>query len=277
MVNTLFLNKYAKHNKASMPLIIGFFDGLHKGHLQLFRNLKNGQFNILTFLNVPNKSKNFVYNDSKRIEELKLLLPHQIFLLDLSKHNMLAMSFVYKLLKTIKPSLIIIGSDFRFGKNRHGDISHLQKYFNVKIVHVNPKYKTTNIRKMIVGGEIKLLNQNLYRPYKILGTVIHGKHLGRKMNYPTANILLDKNNSLPKPGSYSAYTFVGNQKYKSAVFIRGNILESHIFNFNKNIYGKRISIQLIQYKDCITTVNSNMDKLKKIISQKIETIKESFY
>ncbi|MDR1234709.1 MAG: hypothetical protein LBJ97_01345 [Mycoplasmataceae bacterium] len=258
-----------------IPLVIGFFDGIHKGHMKLFKGLSKNKFNVLTFTNVPNKNNDFLYSVQKRIDDLNCLLPNNIFLLDLHNHNMLSMSFVYQLLKTIKPSTIIVGQDFRFGKNRHGDILQLRKYFKVSVAQINSKYKTSIIKNMLINGNIEQVNKLLIKPYVITGIVKHGKHLGRKLGYPTANVIFDKNILIPKSGSYLGYTFVDDKKYKSAVFIRNNQLETHIFDFNRNIYDKSISIQLIKYHKPIKKIN-NFKTLKKVIGYKVKEIKESF-
>ena len=79
----------------------------------------------------------------------------------------------------------------------------------------------------------------------------------------------------PKNGSYKAYTYVNNIKYQSAVFIRNHLLESHVFNFNKNIYGKVISIELIQYHNDINQTRK-FRSLQKLIHDKVKSIKSSF-
>lgn len=273
------MNKVLNFNQTKtfdqLPLVIGFFDGLHKGHLKLFKNLPKGKFNILTFTNIPNKFNNLLYSDPARIADLQELSPANIFLLNLQNHNFSTMSFVYKLRKYVRPSYIIVGSDFRFGRQRLGDIKQLEPYFKVKKVDVVSKYKTTDIKKHINNGDIAAANKLLVKPYVITGTVKHGKHMGRKFGYPTANIELPKNTIIPKIGSYKAYTYVGETKYSSAVFIRNHLLETHIFNFHKNIYGKVISIQLIQYHQNINHTKG-FASLQKVIHDKVVSIKSSF-
>jgi riboflavin kinase/FMN adenylyltransferase len=185
------------------------------------------------------------------------------------------MAFVYKLLNKLKPKCIVVGEDFKFGNARHGDIKQLKHYFNVKAVKINKKYKTTNIKQHIINGNISFANKLLVDPYMITGIVQRGKQLGRKLGYPTANINLPKNTIQPKMGSYKAYTYVNGIKYPSAVFIRNYLLETHIFNFNKNIYDKVISIQLIQYHRSMNKVN-NFTSLQKVIDSKVKSIKSTF-
>ncbi|MDR0675084.1 MAG: hypothetical protein LBF36_02355 [Mycoplasmataceae bacterium] len=258
-----------------LPLVIGFFDGLHKGHLRLFQGLNKRQFNILTFINIPNKSKNLLYSDNKRIADLEQLAPANIFLLDLQKHNLLAMTFIHRLSKNIQPSHIIVGSDFQFGKHRHGNISQLKEFYHVKTIKITPKYKTTNIKKYILNGNIPMANKLLFEPYTLTGVVKHGKGIGHKLGYPTANINLGNNVIQPKEGSYQAFTYINKVKYPSAVFIHNHLLETHIFHFHKDIYEKIISIQLIKYHQTMNQTN-NFTSLKKIIKYKVQSIQSQF-
>jgi riboflavin kinase/FMN adenylyltransferase len=188
---------------------------------------------------------------------------------------MQSMAFVYKLLNDLKPSKIIVGKDFKFGRGRLGDVKQLKQIFNVKEVTINNKYKTSNIKHILNEGNIPLVNKLLITPYIIDGIVIHGKNNGKKLGYPTANISFPTAKTRPKNGSYVAYTYIGGKRYASAVFIKNNLVESHIFNFNKNIYGKTIEIELIKYHKPSDKVQT-FEGLKKVINKKVNEIKYAF-
>jgi riboflavin kinase/FMN adenylyltransferase len=220
MSKLILFNKRNVLKKSALPLVIGFFDGLHKGHALLFKNLQKEKFNILTFINVPNKLNNLLYNDRERIADLQTLYPKNVYLLDLQENNLLTMAFVYKLLNEIKPAQIIVGKDFKFGKQRLGDVKQLQSFFNLKLIDLASKYKTTKIKMLISNGDMQAANKLLISPYTITGIVEHGKGNGSKLGYPTANVTLDKNTLIPKSGSYVGYTYVNEVKYNSAIFIR---------------------------------------------------------
>jgi riboflavin kinase/FMN adenylyltransferase len=271
MTSVVPFTKNLKATKPSLPIVIGFFDGIHKGHLKLFKNLKNKKFNILTFVNIPGKHNSFVYGDNQRVNTLKSLSPNIIYVLDLNKHNMQTMSFVYHLQRLVKPNYIIIGSDFKFGRNRNGDINQLKKYFDIKTILIDSKYKTSQVKSFLVNGNVNKANHLLLSPYTIIGKVKHGKHLGSKLGYRTANIALADSIIQPKEGSYLGYTYVGPKKYKSAIFIRKHLVETHIFNFNTNIYGKTISVELLKYHEPFSKTNS-FNELKNTIDKKIKNI-----
>lgn len=267
--------KSLKATKPSLPIVIGFFDGIHKGHLKLFKNLKNNKFNILTFVNVPRKHNNFIYDDKQRVNNLKSLSPNIVYVLDLKKNNMQTMAFVYHLQQYVKPTHIVVGSDFKFGRNRIGNVNQLKKYFNIKIIPIDSKYKTSQVKSLLASGSIDKANSILFKPYTITGKVKHGQHLGFKLGYRTANVALTDNVIQPKEGSYSGYTYVKLKKYKSAIFIRNHLAETHIFNFDKNIYGRTISIELVKYHKPFSKTNS-FNELKDTINKKVKDIKLTF-
>jgi riboflavin kinase/FMN adenylyltransferase len=112
-------NKRIK-KQASCPLVIGFFDGIHMGHLKLFKSLGD-DFNILTFVNIPSK-QNTLFPISSRLTNMTYLnpMPKNIFIYDLKKHN--DVNFFIKILKKyITPTKIIVGNHFTYGKNKQYD------------------------------------------------------------------------------------------------------------------------------------------------------------
>jgi riboflavin kinase/FMN adenylyltransferase len=258
-----------------LPLIIGFFDGLHKGHLQLFKDLQNKKFNILTFINIPNKQNDFIYDNRDRISHLKELHPNKIYILDLQKSNMQTMSFVNLLLKKWKPSYLIVGDDFKFGRGRLGNIEQLNKYLKVKSVNINNKFKTSIAKNYIKEGQIIKANGILYKPYLINGIVIHGKQLGRKLGFKTANIKISNKCIAPKQGVYSGYTFINKKIYKSAVFVRDHLVETHLLNFNADIYGMDIKVQLHKYYG-LPVKTEAFNQLKTVIGNKVKMIHKNF-
>ncbi|GHU26294.1 hypothetical protein FACS1894152_0580 [Bacilli bacterium] len=119
------------------------------------------------------------------------------------------------------------------------------------------------------------MNKLLLAPYSIVGKVITGKRQGHKLGYPTANVMLSQECIPPMDGSYYGYTYVNNVKYRSAIFVRGRLIETHIFNFNKNIYGDVITIEFKKF-DKKPSKSTSFDHLKMMLDKKIKLIKASF-
>ena len=135
----------------------------------------------------------------------------------------------------------------------------MEKGFCVDIV--NPIYiedeivSSTMIRSLIEKGFMDKANKLLGRYYTIIGTVVKGKNRGNTMGYPTANIQLDYNYVVPKPGVYETITRIWNKEYLGLTSIGCNPtfgeeelkIENHILDFNTNIYGKIIELKFARF------------------------------
>lgn len=267
-------NFNGSNSQKPLALSIGMFDGVHLGHQSIINKLnrisesKNLESGILTFW--PHPRKVFNPNDDLKllntIEEKTYLLQknglQQLFLKEFDEdfRNLAGEEFVKQILvEKLQVKHLIIGYDHTFGKNRSGDFSLLKKMgpelgFEVEQVEA-VSYKdlnisSTQIRNALSNGDILSANEMLGYNYSISGTVIHGKKIGRTIGYPTANIEVDSIKLLPKKGAYIVDVFVKDQHYKGMLSIGTNptvegktiSVEVYILDFNKDIYGKEISV-----------------------------------
>ncbi|MGL4647311.1 MAG: riboflavin kinase [Mycoplasmoidaceae bacterium] len=239
--NVVLLNGLKKINFKITNLLIGEFDLIHKGHLQL---LLNDDLTILTFLNNPGK-QDLVLDINAKIDQLQKFQPKKIIVYDIKEENLEAETFLKKYLKMLNPKQIYVGSHFHFGKNGLGDISLLASAFNVTVIPRNQAYATSNVKQLIKANNFQAANKILYQEFSFEGIIIKGKQLGRKLGYPTANVLIKTNYDF-NLGSYGTKCLVNNQWYDSISFFTTSndqlLMETHIFNFNKNIYGQRIKV-----------------------------------
>lgn len=163
------------------------------------------------------------------------------------------------MLKFIGVKRFLCGNDFRFGKDRKGDINTLVRYFHTKIItditHNGKRISSTLIKEKIKNGDISNANIMLNKNYHIKGKVIKGNQMGRTLGYKTANIKPD-NIIIPAPGVYITKVKIGllnhlsltNIGYNPTINKQDNLrIETHIINFNREIYGKNIKIQFIKY------------------------------
>jgi riboflavin kinase/FMN adenylyltransferase len=262
----------------SLPLVIGFFDGLHRGHSTLFKEVSKGKFNILTFTNIPSKKNNFIYNDESRLSILKNTGAQNIFILDLNNNNMDMSQFINFLKNVIDPKYICVGSNFRFGKDRFGNVKELKRHFETVIVNLNSKYSTSNIKKLLTKGKIQQVNKMLLEPFHILGKVVKGKQYGRVLGFKTANVYADDRLLKIKPGQYAGYVLLKQHKYPAAVFVQPNkknekqLIEAHILNgFNSEIYNQIISIELLQFIQSKQKTDS-FESLQSVIGKGVKRI-----
>lgn len=227
-------------------LVIGHFGLLHLGHLKLFNKLND--FSFLIFYNNPSKNKT-IYTLEERIDNLSKYSPKNIFIYDISKNNREALAFINKILLKINPLNIVVGSDFRFGKDRVGNIDLLKKYFNVITIKRDELYSSSKIISLIENTDIILANKLMLIKFYYSNSVVKGKGLATKFSIPTANIEDNKDINM-KSGSYYSVTEIDNKLYNSISFIGKpktyetdkSMVETHIFDFDKDIYGRQIKV-----------------------------------
>ena len=257
---------------------IGTFDGIHLGHKKILSRLikssKNKDLNsvVLTFFPHPRIILN-KYNEVKMIDTLdeKIIHLNEIGIDSLIIHpfdknfSLLSANQFIKdfLVDKLKIKHIIIGYDHRFGKGREASVTDLKNYaddydFTVEEIKAQEIEKitvsSTKIRNSINQGDIKTTEKYLGRYFNLTGKVVKGDGLGKKINYPTANIFIEETYKIiPKDGVYLVETTIKNKLFKGMMNIghRPTIgtnvksIEVHLFNFNEDIYGKVISIKMI--------------------------------
>ena len=258
---------------------IGNFDGVHLGHIEVLNQAKklskkfNLPLSVLTFDPHPreffSKNENF-FLLQKLSDKTQLLKKNNIDYLIKLKFNKLLSEltpeqFVHKVLfESLSLKHIFVGKDFKFGKNRQGDVNLLEilcSKHNIGLSSVNLKnydgnsISSTKIRENLKLGKIEKANKLLGRPYMISGLVIEGDKRGRQIDFPTANISLG-NLIRPAFGVYAVlieglggkiFKGIANIGKRPTVNDRGILLEVNIFDFNEDIYGKKLFISLINF------------------------------
>ena len=167
--------------------------------------------------------------------------------------------FFQKLVRRLQPVTLLVGYDFTFGQKREGTVELLEqlgKEYAVEIVIVSPLFardcliSSTEIRNAVRSGEMRRAALLLGRPFFIDGTVVPGRRLGRTIGLHTAN-LRTPNEILPPLGVYATRTILGRKIYRSVTNIGHNptfggrtlSIETHLLDFSKNIYNRKIRLQ----------------------------------
>ncbi len=259
---------------------LGNFDGVHLGHKEIISKVvdisisKNIPSGVLIFDPHPRnyfnpKLDDFILSDIKTrshlLEKTKLdflgILKFDDFMSNLSPRE-----FVEEIIKNrVGVSHLIVGYNFRFGKNREGDVKILSKIcseFNIDLTIIKQVknmeliISSSKIREAIEKLDFQKVRKIIGDYWKILGEVIEGDKRGRKIGFPTANILL---NNLIKPdfGVYAVKIDYNNHTYDGIAnfgvrptFDKTKsqpILEVHLFNFSDNLYGKEIIISFVDF------------------------------
>tara|TARA_B100000941_G_scaffold3647_1_gene2370 strand:+ start:6196 stop:7098 length:903 start_codon:yes stop_codon:yes gene_type:complete len=259
-----------KHYLESESIItIGTFDGVHKGHELVFKQIKN-YTNLLPVVITFKKSPKDVINNNnvKTIYDIKTKEKlindfdiNKIISIDFDNtiKILTAENFIKLLKRHLKLKLLVIGEDSTIGKDKIGKKNGLgnilKKYdCDLKTVNIkrddNEKISSSELKKLIEMGKITTVNKNLSRDYFIQGKIIEGKKLGRELGYPTANLDYSKEIVIPKDGIYETISILNNKKFLSITSIGNNptfnekikTIETYIIDFNKNIYGENLKI-----------------------------------
>lgn len=282
----------------NLSLVLGYFDGLHIGHVHLINYAKmnsDGPVGVVTF-DKPLKSieGQITTLDEKiaLIEELKVDYVFVLVADDKFKH-MSYIDFINKVLKKFNPKTIFCGNDYTFGYEAKGDVYDLKMAFaNVQVMnYVNDfnrkKISSSGIKKLIKDGQVKEASVFLGRQYALIGTVSHGFKEGTKLGRPTANLEPVTNLVIPKDGVYITRTKIDKKMYDSLTNIGTHptinkvekpTIETYVFGFNKNLYGKEITVYFYKrLRDEIKfdSVEDLEDQIAKDINEASEYLKNN--
>ncbi len=289
--------KFEKNVVAAM----GQFDGLHRGHVSLINKAievgkeQGLKVAVVTFDPHPDfvlkKRANFGYITPlpKKLELLESIGLDYVILLhfdeELSKlepnlfHERFLSSF----------STIVVGTDYRYGYRGKGSIETLRQtgknVIAVELIKTNDEKIGSNlIREYLMDGKVDLIYDLMGRYYNISGVVSHGSKIGRTFGVRTANIELTEEYQMIKKGVYVVYVHIDGKVYLGACNIGTNPtvntvdkmrLEVHILDFENDIYGKEISIDVI-YRIRDELRFDSIDKLVKQIEDDITFTKTNF-
>lgn len=275
---------------------LGKFEGLHKGHQLLFHELikakEEGRKSVVFTFDMPPKT--LISGIKEKVVYTK---EERRYILDKMGMDLL-IAYPFRQLRTLSPEAfvkeilidrldakeIVVGEDFGFGYQRAGNVKLLERLaivygYKLKVI---PKLgfegsdvSSSRIRQCMIDGNLTLANKLLGDPFMILGEVVHGKKLGRKIGMPTANLIPDPNKYLPSNGVYvAAVQIEGDEKQYYGICNIGvkptvdqeecRGVEIYIFDFQKDIYGKAAAVQLLKFVrpemkfDSIETLSKQM-------------------
>jgi riboflavin kinase/FMN adenylyltransferase len=273
-------NDISKFNVKNPVITIGSFDGVHLGHKFVLNQLNNiaaeinGESVVFTFhphpVRVLHPEKEFVLLTT--IEEKAELfekagVTHLIIFPFTTEFSQLSYNKFIKniLVDKLHINTILAGYDNAVGKNKEGNYEQLAKLsikYNFNIIRHNElklsdeKISSTNIRNLLTQGKLFEASKILGYPYILSGKVVHGQRLGNKLGFPTANIMPPENKFIPGNGVYAITVDFKGLNYKGMMNIgvrptiepntQKPVIEAHLFDFKKNIYGEFIKINIIR-------------------------------
>lgn len=258
---------------------LGKFDGVHLGHQKLVSIVreKSIEHNLLAVMFTfdklplsicPQKQQHFIATNSERrgiVDELgvdvEIEYPFTEEFMNTTPEDFIKDIIVDKL----HAQYVVVGLDYRFGKGRGGDYNLLiekgREYGFETIVVEKERYQdreisSTYIREELMAGHMETVNVLLGRPYSICGVVCPDKQLGRELNVPTMNVYPPISKLLPPFGVYATVTVMDGKSYygvsnlgtKPTVSSKAGVgLETHLFEYDGDAYGKKIEVRLMHY------------------------------
>lgn len=260
---------------------LGFFDGVHRGHLELIRTLifecRNQGLSSAVFT-FPYHPETILRPDAP-FDRYLCDLDARLDLLaesgldethlqpfDQSFANIEPLDFLEKILATrLQARLIVVGQDYRFGRRGAGDVSLMQSWaaqkgIAVKVVDEVKLYgervSSSRLRGLISSGDLVTAQSLLGRPYSLRGRVVAGRQLGRRLGFPTANFPVDNDLACPAFGVYATRTHIGDRVYNSITNIglrptvdqdgEQPIVETFLYDTDLTLYEQTIQVDFLQ-------------------------------
>ncbi|MFB3164044.1 bifunctional riboflavin kinase/FAD synthetase [Neobacillus sp. 179-J 1A1 HS] len=263
-----------------LSMALGYFDGVHLGHQKVILEAKK-QANqkgllsaVMTFdphpsvvLGKNEKHVQYITPLAEKINLIEELGIDYLFIVNFTAEfaNLLPQEFIDQYVIDLNVKHVVAGFDFSYGRMGKGSMEilpfHSREKFTFTIVDKftsgDEKVSSTRIRQYIKNGRTTELPELLGRFYTTAGIVIHGDKRGRTIGFPTANVDTMDEFILPPLGVYAVKIKIGQDWYEGVcnvgykpTFNKDALkvsVEAHIFNFKKDIYGKKVTIEWHQY------------------------------
>ncbi len=291
---------FSTTDKSARAIALGFFDCIHLGHASLIRQTVElaakleAASAVFTFSNDPNahfgKSKQ-IYTFEERCEAIEALGAASVISaeIDDTLSSLSAEDFLAELFERFNVKAIAAGKDYTFGKDGAGDVRLLTEFAKKRgaevkicdfVLENGSKLSTGELKTFVNEGNIRALNCRLSQPYFMLGHVTHGRGVGAKIGFPTANLAVG-NRLMPKDGIYATLAEVDGKSYPSMTNIGARptfsneerAVEVNIFDFNEDIYGKDLKLTFLDRTRDVLTFPS-VDELVAQLSRDRAQIKD---
>ena len=287
---------------------IGCFDGVHRGHRYLVRQLcqvgeeRRMPTALITFPVHPRQVMQADYQPQllsclpQKEALLQTLDADYCIMLPFTRQlsQLSAREFMALLCNRFNVRALVIGYDHRFGHNREDGFEQYVNYgrkLGMEVIQASPynegktKVSSSEIRRLLQEGYVEKAQELLTYPYTLQGTIVNGYKVGRTIGFPTANIAVDEPYKvLPKVGVYAVFVYITGKRYKGMLYIgkrptvnNGNnqTVEVHILDFSGDIYDNRISVSFIYHIredikfDSLETLKEQLEKDRKEVNKRL--------
>ncbi len=264
--------------KEGTYIALGSFDGLHKGHMTLINKVVDEAMAdgvksaVYTFKNhpltvaKPELTPKLLMDNKQKIHLLKAKGVDVTIFISFTLEYMQteAEDFIKMLIRDYNCKGFVVGFNFKYGYQNKGNVDSLKamaEELGFKLIIMDAALSeddvisSTRIRNLISKGYLQEANNLLFEPFMLRGLIIGGKKLGRKIGFPTANMSYDEKYLLPKMGVYYTNIMVEGVLHKGITSVGFNptvegkelSIETHILDFNQEIYGKEVKVYFIEY------------------------------
>ena len=247
----------AELERTPRAVAVGSFDGVHRGHLEVFDAVRGTGLEptVITFdphprIALGNKVELLTTLD-RRLELLREagVAAVVIATFDAALQQLTPEDFAEHYLRAIGVEAVVAGEDFRFGVRRSGDLALLDRLgFDVVVVPELPSVSSTAIRAALADGDVESAAGMLGRPFELDGVVVAGDQRGGTLGYPTANLRLEPDLACPQYGIYAGFGL----DHRAAISIGTNLhyggterrIEPYLLDFDGDLYGERLVVEL---------------------------------
>lgn len=258
---------------------IGFFDGVHKGHQKVIQTAvseakrRNFESAVITFhphpsvvLSKSRKEVKYITPIREKQDILQQLGVDRLYIITFNKElsSLAPQAFIDHFIIGLNIKHLVAGFDFTYGFKGEGNMCVISEQTRGKFTFTmidkvmvdNEKVSSTRIRGLLDVGQVEEANQLLGRNLTLHGIVVDGEKRGRKLGYPTANLAIDDNVLLPKPGIYAVKVIYKNERYEGMASLGTNptftnqaalSLEVYIFDYNNDLYGEELQLEWYKY------------------------------
>ncbi len=264
-------------DKKKTVIALGYFDSVHKGHRKVIKiarryaNEQGATLAVFTFkgnlkAQIFGKEEKNVYTAKEREKLLKDLGADKIYFAPVNKSFLSKgkLAFLNHLNKKFDIIAYVCGDDYTFGRYGKGTVSYLEKYAEKrgqKVIVANTfladgqRVSTTRIKGELSLGNVKKANDLLGKDYSITGKVKGDRKVGTVMGFPTLNLKIDQSKHQLKNAVYKGYVYCDGKKYIAIINygarptfnLEEKLIEAHLLDFDKDLYGKEITLYFTDY------------------------------
>ena len=273
--NTYSLNDLPLGTKGRV-IALGMFDGLHLGHLDIIRKAvsvaeRDGLTStVQTFRNLFKQDSKTLYTAEERLDLISRTGADELLVLDFDEVKDMEPEDYLKnvILYRCVADTLIMGEDYRFGKDARGDVAMIKEFAkgnDIRVIVVKDhllegtdrKISTTWLRDALAEGDADLARDLCGgRNYIYSGRCVQGKQMGREMGFPTANIIVPSDKFVVRRGVYVSRVRLGQRILYGVTNIGrrptledavNDVVETYIFDFDEDIYGAKLEVELMHF------------------------------